>query len=103
MVVEGFDWGPGVSKVILNMEETVKEVEPGQFAVFARRTSDCVEITGPAGAGQRTILTAYVSDDRGARLDSGMYVTLVLQVSPMIPLSGVLVSWENRVRRSPLI
>ena len=88
MVVNGYDWGPGVSKVILKMEERVKEVDPDHYAVFASRSSDCVEIQGVAAAGERSILTAYVSDERGGRLDSGMYVTLVLEVSPMIPLSN---------------
>lgn len=83
MVVDGFDWGPGVSKVILKMDEAVSNADPGNFKVFASRHSDCVELTGDAAAGERTVLTAYVSDESGKRVESGNYLTLVLQVSPM--------------------
>jgi predicted peptidase len=88
IVVNGYDWGPGVSKVILNMGERVQEVDQDQYVVFASRSSECVEIQGAAASGERTILAAYVSDEKGSRIDSGMYVTLILQVSPMIPLSN---------------
>ncbi|MDF1576641.1 MAG: prolyl oligopeptidase family serine peptidase [Bacteroidales bacterium] len=88
MVVDGFDWGPGVSKVILSMGETVTSTDPGTFAVYASRHSDCVEITGEAAAGERTVITAYVSDNRGNRMESGRHVTIVLFVSPLLTLGN---------------
>jgi predicted esterase len=87
-VVEGFDWGPGVSRVILKMDESLSTVDPGKFAVFASRRSGCIEITGEGGAGERTVITAYVSDPSGNRIESGTHLTLVLQVSPMLALGS---------------
>jgi predicted esterase len=88
MVVDGYDWGPGVSKVILDMGELVKYVDPAVYAVYATRHSDCVELTGDAAAGERKVITAYVSDERGNRLESGNHVTIVLYVSPMLTLGN---------------
>jgi poly(3-hydroxybutyrate) depolymerase len=88
MVVDGYDWGPGVSKVILSMEETVYSVDPGNYAVYASRHSDCVELTGEAAAGERTVITAYISDERGNRVESGQHVTIVLYVSPLLTLGN---------------
>ena len=88
MVVDGYDWGPGVSKVILSTGETVTDVDPGAYAVYASRHSDCVEFTGEAAAGERTVITAYVSDNRGNRVESGNHVTIVLYVSPMLTLGN---------------
>jgi len=88
LVVEGFDWGPGVSKVILSMGETVSAVNPKDFAVKAERSTDCVDLKGEAASGERTIIHAYVSDEHGNNLDSGTYVTLVLFVSPRLPIGS---------------
>jgi hypothetical protein len=34
-VVEGFDWGPAVNKVILTLDESVKEAHAAHYQVFA--------------------------------------------------------------------
>lgn len=88
LVVEGFDWGPGVSKVILSMGETVSAVNPKDFTVKAERSTDCVDLKGEAASGERTIIHAYVSDEHGNNLKSGTYVTLVLFVSPRLPIGS---------------
>ena len=81
VVIEGYDWGPAVSKVILPMGETVESVNMGDFTVHVERTSDCGEITN-APSGDRTVVYAYISDKDGNRVDKGENVTLVLRVAP---------------------
>ena len=88
LVVDGYDWGPAVSKVILSMDETVSGVDPGNYAVFASRQSECVELAGDDAFGERRVLEGYVSDQQGTRVDQGEYVTLVLEVSPMQSLAN---------------
>jgi predicted peptidase len=81
VVIEGYDWGPAVSKVILPMKETVSEVNMGEFTVHVERTSDCGEVTN-APSGDRTVVYAYVSDEEGNRVEEGKNVTLVMYVAP---------------------
>ena len=81
VVIEGYDWGPAVSKVILPMGETVESVNMDDFTVHVERTSDCGEITN-APSGDRTVVYAYISDKDGNRVDKGENVTLVLRVAP---------------------
>lgn len=87
-VVEGFDWGPAVNKVILTLGETTKEAQAQNFQVFASRSLEGAEITGEAAAGTRTVVYAYVSDEKGNRVAEGKHVTLVLAVSPVMALGS---------------
>lgn len=83
LVVEGFDWGPGVPKVIVNLGESVAaaDITASTFAVT-------VEYTGVNGAteSERTVTDAYVSDINGneATADS-QYVTIEMSVHPNDP------------------
>jgi predicted esterase len=95
LVVEGYDWGAGVSKVILSMNKTVSEADPGAYSVSATRSSDCAEITGEEASGERTIVNAYVSDEKGKPLEIGTHVTLVLFVSPLVPLTSPFIYVRN--------
>lgn len=88
IVVDGYDWGPGVSKVILSMGETVSSVNPEDYRVYVERSSECVEIKGEGASGNRTIIHAYVSDENGNINENGNYLTLVLFVSPRLPIGN---------------
>ncbi len=112
-VTETFDWGPSVSKVIVNLGSTVKasEVNTGTFKVHVRRELAEGAIT-PAEAmrekqgatislgaestsdkdleGDRQVTKAYVSDANGNPVDSGEYVTLEMAVSPTDTLGAAL-------------
>lgn len=88
LVVDGFDWGPGVSKVILSMDETVSSVNPKDYTVKVDRSTECVEIKGDEASGERSVIHAYVSDEKGRIRGSAEYVTLVLFVSPRLPLGN---------------
>jgi len=88
LVVEGYDWGPAVNKVILSMGETVSGVNPKDYAVKVERSTKCLELEGEEASGERSIIHAYVSDEQGKNMESGTYVTLVLFVSPRLPLGS---------------
>ena len=85
VVIEGYDWGPAVSKVILSMDEIVTSVEINEFKVLVERKSDCGEI-GNNASGERNIVYGYVSDENGTKVSEGKYITLVLNVGPDLRL-----------------
>jgi predicted peptidase len=86
IVVEGFDWGAGVNKVILALNDTTSKVNAADYTVFASRKSN----TGPISddTNKRDIVTAYVSDENGERVKTGKNITLVLSVGPQIAISS---------------
>lgn len=88
LVVDGYDWGAAVSKVILSMGEPISRVNPDDYSVFVERSTACVELKGEGAAGERTIIHAYVSDERGNLVENGSNITLVLYVSPLLPLGS---------------
>lgn len=88
LVVEGFDWGPAVNKVILALGETAEAVPEGTFAVHVTRSTDLAEIPSAYASGERTVLRSYLSDAKGIRAEKGAYLTLVLAVGPQMPLSS---------------
>lgn len=90
IVVEGYDWGAGVSKVILSLDETVSSANAEAFTVSVMRHTDCVDLPAEQASGERVVIHAYVSDARGRKRDEGTHVTLVLGVAPQWPLSSPL-------------
>jgi predicted esterase len=88
LVVEGFDWGPAVNKVILNLGETVKSANASDYMIFTSRKSADGEIAAESASGTRSVVYAYVSDASGVRADSAENITLVLAVSPVQPLGS---------------
>ena len=95
IVVEGFDWGPGVNKVILSLDETVSAVNMNDYTVAAERKSDCGSIRAEDASGSRTVTYAYVSDAGGNRVAQGNHVTLVLAVGPNLPISSPIQYFPN--------
>lgn len=99
-VTEGFDWGPGISKVILNMNTTLKEnaVNSKTFNVKSERKYNGVDWTkldmnsaNPIytyldydNIANRAVTDAYVSDSNGTRVVSGNYVTIEMKVGPTL-------------------
>ena len=76
LVVEGYDWGAGVSKAV-------------------KRRTDCGELPPGQAAGERVVLDAYASNSKGARGDGGDHVALVLAVAPGWPLGSPLAHMRN--------
>lgn len=94
VVIEGYDWGPAVSKVILPVGEAVTSVNMHDFTVHVERKSDCGEVTNDA-SGDRTVLYAYVSDEEGNIVDEGQCVTLVMLVGPNLRIGHPYQSFRN--------
>jgi predicted esterase len=89
LVVEGFDWGPAVSKVILHLDgEVTENPDAAAYQVLATRTTDRTENPITPASGQRDVLAAYVSDASGTRTESGKYVTLILEVGPTLRIAS---------------
>lgn len=85
-IVEGFDWGAGVNKVIIQLADTTSKVNAADYHVFASRKT----AAGPINDAQNTrdIVTAYVSDEQGNRVKTGKNITLVLAVSPISSITS---------------
>jgi predicted esterase len=90
VVVEGYDWGAGVSKVVLSLDEAVSQANASGFSVSVKRRVDCAPLAPDQAQGDRVVLHAYVSDAKGRKLETGTHVTLVLAVAPGWPLSSPL-------------
>ena len=95
LVVEGYDWGPNVSKVIVGLDNTVKTVDLKDYTVSATRHSSCVEIPAAQASGSRSVVFAYVSDQQGIRMSEGNFVTLVLAVAPNLPIASPIFYSQN--------
>ena len=111
-VTEVFDWGPSVSKLVINLGEKVssKDIDKDTFKVHVRRVlsegaltiaealkvKDAVVSLGSEARddkdlqGYREITAAYVSDDKGNKIDSGNFVTIEMAVSPTDNLGAAL-------------
>ena len=90
LVMEGFDWGPAASKVVLHDLKASKETTVADFEVFVTRSSKDGEIPASQASGKRSVVYTYSSDEKGNRMENGSHLTLVLAVSPVNPLgSGI--------------
>jgi len=88
VVIEGFDWGAAVNKVILTMDEPVTTVNWNDYNVMVQRSSDCAAIPASQRLGSRNVIAGYVSDANGERVEEGNHVTLVLYVAPNQPIGS---------------
>lgn len=93
IVVEGYDWGAGVSRAVLHLEGEVAQVSPEQFQVVEEKqarensSADMFETSGALTIArtQRTITGAYLSDASGTPTKSpSQYITLELEVAPNV-------------------
>ncbi len=89
MIVEGYDWGPAIPKVVLQSNKvlTSADVSKADFTAFVKRTALSGMLLGTA-QGNREITDAYVSDERGNKVDSGNYITLVMKVHPDLSIGS---------------
>ena len=86
VVVEGFDWGPAATKVVLKLDGKVKpeNLSKAKFDVT-------VDYQGWFGAstGTRTVTDMYLSDANGNKTEKkSEYVTLELEVGPTLSESA---------------
>ncbi len=90
LIIEGFDWGPMVNKVILPLDVSKKEVDMNDYTVLAERSHVCADVPAAFAKGNRTVVFAYISDNKGKRVADGQNVTLVLSVAPNSPICSAL-------------
>lgn len=88
LVIEGYDWGPAVSKVILSMDQPCTTADAKAFLVEVQRSTELTDLSPEEASGSRTVLYAYVSDEKGNRVSEGSYTTLVLLVGPDLVLGS---------------
>jgi predicted peptidase len=85
-VTEVYDWGPVVSKLILDMGTTLKSgsVDADTFKVHVVRTDSRKDVILPKEdqEGDREVTKVYVSDKDGNSTDSGNYITIEMKVHP---------------------
>ena len=86
--IEGFDWGPNVNKVIFPLNGPQKNISASDYQVFVKRSASFAEIPAEVAAGKRDIISAFISDDKGQKTESGSYATLILSVGPSIPVAS---------------
>ncbi len=88
LVVEGYDWGPGASKVILHLEESLSSVQMEDYTITVQKKAQCMGEEKETTSGERTILYAYISDEQGNKVDEGKHISLVLLVAPNRQISS---------------
>lgn len=99
LVVEGFDWGPMVNKVIVGLDAPAKTVDMQDYTVIADRSHSCATISAAQAKGSRAIVFAYISDNKGNRLEEGSFVTLILYIAPNAPIGAALQYSQNAACR----
>lgn len=88
IIIEGFDWGPAVNKVIVPVSQDQSKVTVTDYEVKAQRNIPGGNLTQGTTEGNRTVVYGYKSDKDGSKVEDGNYVTLVLYVSPEDPLGS---------------
>lgn len=78
IIVEGFDWGPGVTKAIVTLDSEVSNVTKDMFNV--KETKNWFE---GIQRFDRTVINAYTSDEEGSRVETpSKNITIELRVNP---------------------
>ena len=87
-ITEGFDWGPAITKVVINVgKEMSGAIDADAFNVYVTRKAYSGWLLGPS-SGTRTVTAAYVSDAEGKQAESGSYITLEMQVGPDLSIGS---------------
>ncbi|WNF38826.1 prolyl oligopeptidase family serine peptidase [Bacillaceae bacterium IKA-2] len=91
-IIEVEDWGPAITKLIVNLGEEISEnsLISSAFDVFVERreTRDGIYILGDS-KGYRTVTNAYISDESGNRVNgSSNFVILEMEYGPALSLSS---------------
>ncbi len=84
-ITEGFDWGPAITKVILNLGATMDSntLSTSTFKVSSVREYP-VEEKIQTTTKERKVLAVYVSDSSGNETTDGTYVTIEMEVGASI-------------------
>ncbi len=85
LVVEGFDWGPAVNKVIIALDDTTSHINSSDFSVYVTRKSSDTEISADQSSGQRSIYTLIYLMKMLANLKLGVISHWYLQLVRICP------------------
>jgi predicted peptidase len=88
LIIEGYDWGPAVNKIVLELDAPTKDFDFKDYTVSVERSSDCSTIPDNQKSGSRNVIFAYISDAKGNRTAEGSNITLVLSVAPNNPIGS---------------
>ncbi|WP_425236116.1 prolyl oligopeptidase family serine peptidase [Ulvibacterium sp.] len=88
LIVEGYDWGPAASRVVLSLNETISSANSSEYEVSVKRSTEQAQIPNEMASGQRTVQYAYVSDKNGHRVAEGKFLTLLLAIGPNMVLAS---------------
>ncbi|WP_299531715.1 alpha/beta hydrolase-fold protein [Ulvibacterium sp.] len=88
LIVEGYDWGPAASRVVLSLKETLSSASSSEYEVSVRRSTEQGQIPEEMASGQRSVQYAYVSDKNGNRVSEGKFLTLLLAIGPDMVLAS---------------
>ncbi len=111
-VTEVFDWGPAISKLVVNLGAKVsaKDIDKDTFKVYVHRKLSEGALTFAEGLkykqgnlslgaeardetdlkGYREVTDAYVSDENGNKNDNGEFVTIEMKIGPTETLGAAL-------------
>ncbi len=90
-ITEGFDWGPAITKVVLNLGVTVDEnsLSKDTFNVSSNRfyqgfdwSTFTLEAEAQDHIEERTVTNVYVSDEKGNADATGTFVTIEMEIGP---------------------
>jgi len=86
MIVEGFEWGPAVTALIIDLGSEVivtSEINVDDFEVSVHRQNTFSEAINTGESEKRTILSVFASDTLGNELSiPTSYITIELEVKP---------------------
>ena len=90
--VIGDDWGPGITKTIIHFRK------PIDAESVTKETFEVTMAVNNGAASARTVLDAYVSDEKGEKIrGASEYVTIEMRISPAEgnPLVWSFATWTN--------
>ncbi len=92
-VTESYDWGPAISKVLINVGKAcdLESVDKDDFKVTSIRTYKAFDFTtnsmpdeATRNEVERSVTDMYMSDDKGNPSPSGTYLALEMPVGPAL-------------------
>jgi poly(3-hydroxybutyrate) depolymerase len=89
LIIDGMDWGPAASKVVIGLSATAKEIDFSEYSITVERSHPCANVPANQAKGSRTIVFGYVSDANGKRVEEGKFATLVMAVAPNMPIGSM--------------
>lgn len=84
IVVEGFDWGPAVTKTIVSLDTPINSINASQLKVIeSKHAMDWSTMKDGVYSFDRTVTNAYLSDINGNPVNTASaYITIEMAVGP---------------------